>query len=124
MTLVDEKNVRIVYLSGKEEVVPIKNIVYQTDDMYNRQLLDKDDRPSFKNLKENSQRTEARRMLGVSLMINNKRKIMILRNNVFSRRNSINDLLAFADLSLLLGITNKKTKRVNFNVNLKNQTSS
>jgi hypothetical protein len=124
MTLKDEKNVRIVYLSGKEEEVPIKNIVFQTDDMYNKQLLDSDDRSNFRRIKENSQRSESRRMLGVSLMINNKRKIMVLRNNVFRGRNSVNDLLAFVDLTMLLGIVNKKTKRVNFNVNLKNQTSS
>jgi hypothetical protein len=124
MTLIDEKNVRIVYLTGKEEVVPIKNIVYQTDDMFNRQLLDKEDNNQFRQLKENPRRNDIKRMLGISLMINNKRKMMVLRNNVFSRKNAVNDMLAFADISMLMGIVNKKTKRVNFNVNVNSQTSS
>lgn len=124
MTLVDEKNVRVVYLSGKEEVVQIKNLVYQLDDKFNSFLLQKDDNPKRFSKRESTQTSEPKRLLGISVLIDNKRKMFILRNNILNRNNSPNNSLAFANLPLLMGIINRKTKRINFNLDLNKQSTS
>jgi hypothetical protein len=127
MTLVDDKNIRIVYLSGVEEIVPIKNIVYSPDDRFNSILVEKDDnRGGQKNRVSNSSgmddaRAGSRRMAVMSMIINNKRKNLILRNNIFGNRGNYTNGLAFADMTLLMGITNRKTKKVRFNVTVDNQ---
>ena len=119
MTLVDDKNVRIKYLNGVEEIASIKSIMYNSNDRLNYMTNPDDD--TFKKRidpKRNSERSgsfnETSRMIMLSILVNSKKKVLILKNNILPNKHDYGSKLAFADLLLLLSVLNKKTKRINF----------
>jgi hypothetical protein len=119
MTLVDDKNIRVVYMDGSEEIAQIKNVIFNPNDRFNTVFNPEEG----SNVKQNAldqasgpRKAERVVMIALHLEINGKKKIMIIRNTSIRTPQKMGNHISFVDLSLALAITSKKTKRINITI--------
>ena len=127
MTMINDKKVRCMYLNGHEEIVDVKNMIYNQNDRFNSMLMDTKKNEAKASVKEEVKQetdeekkkklSERNRMLMFTLAVNNQKKFMILRTNIMPYNKNPIANLAFADTFLLLAVINKKMKRFVFEGN-------
>lgn len=130
MTMVNDKKVRCMYLNGQEEIVDVKNIIYDQKDRLNNMLManekskktnseDSKSEDAKKDTKEEVKKkfSETNRMLMFTLQVNSNKKFMILRTNILPYNKNPIANYAFTDTFLLLAVINKKMKRFIFEGN-------